>query len=430
MKTTTDSGPTALGRGSTRIAGTAAARPTQGFAAEVLLAGAIGRPGLAVARSLRRHGIRFVVVGDEPKGMIAASRYVQRYLKAPPPEAEPEAFVAAVLDAVSRHDVRLVMPMSDPALVLCNQHREALPPDTTLAAASSAAVRNVLDKRLNLETASRLGIPCPAEFKLESVEQLPELIDRLGFPMVLKNPGYHSPETSRALDFKWLIARDKRELETLVERHCTVGEFPLFQELVTGKLRNLCCFAASGTTVALHEYREIRRLAWEGNGVFREITPATPHLAEYAERLLRELRWDGVAQVAFIVRERDGDTRYMETNGRFWGSVEGSIRIGWDFPYWTYCYFAKGELPSPPPLEIGSRTCWHYGDLRLLAKRLRGLEPPVAPRPSKIRAVADYVTAFRPGVQSDVFRLDDPLPSLVEHWSGLRQAVARRIQSL
>jgi predicted ATP-grasp superfamily ATP-dependent carboligase len=404
------------------------ARSAQSFTAEVLLAGALDRPGLAVARSLSRHGIRFVVVGDEPKGMIAASRHVRRYLQAPAPWTDPDAFVNVVLDAVSRNDVRLVMPMSDAALVLCNQHREAFSPGTTLAAAPSPAVQNVLDKRLNLETASRLGIPCPVEFKLESLQQVPELIDRLGFPMVLKNSGYGSGAKSRAFDFKWLIAHNKRGLDTLLERHCTPREFPLFQEFVRGNVRNLCCFAASGRTVAMHEFRVIRQLAWEGNGVLREITAPTPHLAEYAERLLRDLRWDGVAQVAFIVRESDGDARYMETNGRYWGSVEGSIRIGWDFPYWTYRYFTKGEVPSPPPLEIGSRSCWHYGDLRLLAKRLQGREPPLAPRPSKFRAVVDYVTGFQPGIQSDVFRLDDPLPALVEHWSGLRPAVARRIR--
>jgi hypothetical protein len=134
-----------------------------------------------------------------------------------------------------------------------------------------------------------------------------------------------------------------------------------------------------------------------------------------------------VAHVAFIVRENDGEAPYMEINGRYWGSVEGSIRIGWDFPYWTYRYFTNGELPSPPPLEIGSKACWHYGDLRLLVMRLRGQEPPIAPRPGKTRAVLDYVTGFRPGIRSDVFRLDDPLPALVEHWSGIRQAVAWRI---
>ena len=73
--------------------------------------------------------------------MIAASRYVRRYINAPAPWDEPEAFVEVVLDAVARHDVRLVLPMSDAALVLCNQHREAFPPGTTLAESTFPSVR-------------------------------------------------------------------------------------------------------------------------------------------------------------------------------------------------------------------------------------------------------------------------------------------------
>lgn len=416
---------TAGGRAGERGRTLGIARGRRSAVAEVLLAGAIARPGLAVARSLGRRGIPFVVVGPEPRGMIASSRFVRSYVHAPLPEEDVDAFLAAVLDAVERYDVPLVMPMADGSLAACNLHRDRFPARTTLAAAPRGAVQNVLDKRLNLETARRLGIPCPADFELERVEQLPELIERLGFPMVLKNPGVRAGESRRRLGFKWLIARDPAELARLLE---TFGddELPLCQELVSGEVRNLCCFAAGGTILALHEYRSIRRLGWEGNGVLREITAPTPELVTYAERLLAELEWEGVAHLGFAVRA-DGDVRYMETNGRFWGSVEGSIRMGWDFPYWTYRYFRADDLPIPPPAAIGSRTCWHWGDLRLLSNRLHGTEPTVGPQTGRLRAIADYASAFRPGVHSDVFRLGDPLPALVEHGSGLAGAVRRRL---
>jgi predicted ATP-grasp superfamily ATP-dependent carboligase len=323
------------------------------------------------------------------------------------------------------------MPMTDAALLLCDRHRDEFPPGTTLAAAPSEAVRNVLDKPRNLATARGLGIPCPAQFELERIEQVPELIDRLGFPLVLKSPGYSSETGRPPAGFKWLVARDERELEDHLGRWCSSDAFPVLQELVVGTVRNLCCFAASGTIVALHEYRGIRRLDWEGNSVLREMTETTPALADYAGRLLGSLRWDGVAQIGFIVRDDDGDARYMETNGRFWGSVEGSIRVGWDFPLWTYRYFTAGKLPQPPPIMIGSKTCWRHGDLRLLAARLSGREAATPlPHPGRARAVADYVSGFRPGIRSDVFTLDDPLPSLVEHWTGVRQALARRLSPM
>jgi hypothetical protein len=68
--------------------------------AEVLLAGAIDRSGLAVVRSLGRHEVPFVVVGDEPAGMVAASRHVRDYVCSPPPQ-DADGFFATVLDAAA-----------------------------------------------------------------------------------------------------------------------------------------------------------------------------------------------------------------------------------------------------------------------------------------------------------------------------------------
>jgi predicted ATP-grasp superfamily ATP-dependent carboligase len=368
-----------------------------------------------------------VVLGSGPRDIVAASRHVRRYLPAPDPQDDPDGFLGAVLDACAEHDVGLVIPMEDTALAICSEHRDALPPGTGLAAASVGAVRDVLDKRQNLETARRLGVPLPAEFELERVEQAAEMVDLLGYPLVLKNPGLGPGASVRPHGFKWLIAHDENELQALLQEHCGDGRFPLFQQLVEGTVTNLCCFAVSGRIVAVHQYRSVRRMGWEGNSVLREVTASDPQLVTYAERLLGELSWDGVAQVAFIVRESDGASWYMETNGRFWGSIQGSVAIGWDFPYWTYRYFTHGELPKPPPLPVGSKTCWHFADLRLLRQRLRGIEPPVPPGPGKLRAVADYLTGFAPGVHSDVFALDDPLPGLVEHVGGIRQALGHRL---
>jgi len=179
-----------------------------------------------------------------------------------------------------------------------------------------------------------------------------------------------------------------------------------------------------GALAAVHEYRDIRRLG--GLSVFREVTLVSPRLRHYAESMLRELDWNGAAHLEFFVRE-DGDVRYMETNGRFWASIAGPIGAGWDFPYWTYQYFARGERPNAPPpsFRLGSRSRWHFGDLEALVGCLAGRDVPTEAGPGRLRAVVDYVSSFRPGVRSDVFRLDDPMPELVEHLTGARRGLAQ-----
>ena len=394
--------------------------------ASVLLAGGNDRSMLAAGRSLGRRGISFVAVGVAPRTMVAASRFVRPHIVGPGPSADDSgAYVDFLLDVVRGYGVEVVLPLTDRTLLACDRHRQAIESEARLAAPPSPAVRNVNDKRLNLRTARRLGIPCPDQFELATLDDVPSLIDHVGFPMVLKDPGPTAGGEPSPFDFNWLVAHDAHELNSYLKERCPPGAFPMFQRFVSGEVRNVCCFGVEGALAAIHEYRDIRRLG--GLSVFREVTRVSPRLREYAESMLRELDWNGAAHLEFFVREEDGDVRYMETNGRFWASIEGPIGAGWDFPYWTYRYFAHGERPHvpAPSFRLGCRSRWHYGDLEALVELLAGQDGPTRAGGGRLRAVVDYVSGFRPRVHSDVFRLDDPMPELVEHLRGARRGAVR-----
>ena len=382
---------------------------------------------LAAARSLSRHSVPFLVLGVDVRSMVGVSRVARPHVLGRTPDAreEPEEFVASIVDSVRRHDVDLVLPTTDRTIYACVRHREVIEDEAPLAAPPTRAVLNVLDKKLNLETAHRLGIPCPVQFMLERIEQVPALIEQLGFPIVLKNPGPAADGQRPRFHFRWLVAHDEAQLREYLDQHCPAGAFPIVQQLVTGTVRNVCCFAVEGEIVAIHEYISLRRSS--GYSVFREICPLRLDLRRYAEAMLRELRWTGVAHLGFFVRASDGDVRYMETNGRFWASLAGSVAAGWDFPYWTYDYFASGRRPEPRSLShgVGQRSRWLYGDLADLVSHLGGDHEPGGAGRSRTRAVADYLSGFKPGTHADVFRLDDPLPELVEHLRGARLAISR-----
>jgi hypothetical protein len=118
----------------------------------------------------------------------------------------------------------------------------------------------------------------------------------------------------------------------------------------------------------------------------------------------------------------------METNGRFWASIEGSVHAGWDFPYWTYEYFLHGKKPEPGPIKLGSRTCWHTGDVLALLKFIagRGENPTPGTTPGRLRATMQCLSGFWPGIHSDLFRCNDPLPAMMElrpYLNRLRDAV-------
>ena len=245
------------------------------------------------------------------------------------------------------------------------------------------------------------------------------MIKALGFPIVLKNPGFSFETGRNSFNFRVLYANNEKELRRLTEEHCRNGEYPLFQEYAVGEVHNLCCFAANGEVMAVHEYQSVRRCG--GQGVLRRVVEPVPELALYTKRLLRSMNWDGIAHVAFFITKDRKKVWYMEVNGRFWASTQGSTHAGWDFPYWVYEYFLHGQKPEPGPLRVGSMTCWHRGDLEALLGYFRGGPPPATgTRPGKTLAFLQYLSGFSPRIHSDVFRWDDPWPGIMEHVQYLK----------
>lgn len=383
---------------------------------EVLLTDGHTRAGLAVARSLSSHKISFLVLTVRKDCLAFYSSHVNHLLLVPSPENEPQAFLEYVLKVIQRYKIQLVIPIADRSILFFDLYRKYFEDRTKIAMANSRAIRNILDKRINLQLAKQIGISCPQQFEFKSSSQIPEMIKTLGFPIVIKNPGVSKDSAYRPFSFKVLYARNEEELRYHIAKHCQAGVYPLFQENVGGTIHNLCCFAIQGKIIALHEYVSIRRQ--EGQGVLRKIIKPTPNLAKHANNLLNALKWDGVAHIGFFVSKDQSAHWYMETNGRFWASTEGSIHAGWNFPYWVYNYFLHGKEPKPREIEIGSQTCWRAGDLQALMSYLinRGESPTTGTNPHKLKAIVQYLSGFLPGIHSDVFRWDDPFPAIMEHW--------------
>jgi predicted ATP-grasp superfamily ATP-dependent carboligase len=389
---------------------------------DVLLTDGHTRSTLAVARSLAHSGTSVVVLCPRPRSMALYSRDVKYAVPSPNPVSEPEAFAPFVLKLIQEHEIRLAVPMTDRALVLFERHRNDLERHTKLAMANSKALRRVLNKRENLELASELGVPCPRQFRLEDRRQIPEMIQALGFPIVIKRSGDPIEPGVPQFKPKVLYAFNEAELRLFIDQYCLNGEHPLFQECATGKVHDLCCFAARGELLAVHEYHAIRRS--NGSALLRKIVRPSLDLVEHTRNMLAALDWDGVAHVSFFVG-KNGEKWYMETNARFWASVEGSVYAGWDFPNWTYEYFLEGRKPEPGPITLGSATCWHTGDLLAMVKFVagKGETPTPGTTPGKLRAAWQFLSGFQPGIHSDIFRWHDPLPAIVELWPYCDRAV-------
>ena len=340
------------------------------------------RSSLAFARSLARSDVSFVLATELVRGgIVAASRSVNRLVLMPSVRHDPDGYAERLVGLIAETGARVVVPVNDATLRLVNDHRDAIEASGAVPAIGpEAGIRNILDKRAHLDTAKRLGIPCPVEFELTGQGEIPELIERLGFPMVLKRP------SAGKGSYKWLVVNDERELRSTLEGSHAAGIYPICQELVNGSVVGLYWAsrrkARFGRCIPLSQCVEARaRTCIDGS------SPTDPVIEDYARNFARELEWEGLGTFAFFVTP-NGDSEYMEMNGRMWGTLEGSIHAGWDMPMWrwsatspTACARASPRSGSEagvvgtPAISFTWRSCSQDGDRLSTFATCHGPEP-------------------------------------------------------
>lgn len=70
-------------------------------------------------------------------------------------------------------------------------------------------------------------------------------------------------------------------------------------------------------------------------------------LLETCERIVRFVKWNGVAHLDFLLEPSSGRMCLIDFNPRFWGTLSGSTLAGVNFPH-LYCLASKGmDFPVP-----------------------------------------------------------------------------------
>ena len=383
------------------------------------------RSTLAVVRSLGRAGHEVHVGSVRPKPLAGASRWAVGVVRLPPLDDEPGAYGEAVLEAVARLGIEVLVPMTDPSAGALLPLRDRIP-ETVVPFASTETYERVSDKGRLMTLARELGVPTPAEYvvaRVEDAEAGLEWAAGRDLPLVLK-PARSAVRTEAGVrTFGVSIGRSMEELRGLLHGYPPEAYPILVQDFVAGPGLGAFFLAHEGRVLARFAHRRLREKPPQGGvSVYRESVPLRADVEEYSVRLLEAVGWSGVAMVEFKERTTTGEPHLMEINGRFWGSLQLAVDAGVDFPRMLVAA-ALGESVEPAvTYRVGVRTRWLWGDVDHLlavllsnssARRLEGF-------PSRGGTLLRVLRPWWPGERLEVLRPGDPRPFLREslQWFG------------
>ena len=385
----------------------------------VLVTDGDSRAALALVRALGAAG-HWVAVGERTTpGIAQTSRYCAYRFEYPDPAKDEQGFVECVCKAIDELQIDVLLPVADISTMALTGVRDRLPACCRLPFAPAETILKAADKVGVLKAAMRLGVPIPKTVVVERPDALPASID-LPFPLVIK-PARSRVRTSTG----WIscsvsyAATPEALAKQVSERR--PEEFPLaLQEKIVGPGVGVFLCYNAGAPIALFAHRRLREKPPSGGvSVLSESVPMSPAAQRYAEQILADLGWQGVAMVEFKHDERDGIPKLMEITGRVWGSLPLAIDAGVDFPN-ILLSTLNGKAPKTlPAYRVGVRNRWFWGDVDSLLIELGGAGTIRTPGlRGRLQALAHFLPLWSRDLHYENPKWDDLRPWLHEtrHW--------------
>lgn len=391
-----------------RMVGTAESRP-----GAVVIGG--DYQGLAIARSLGRHGVPVVVLDDE-RSISRVSRYVQRVVRVPSLRDE-RATIAYLQQMAHRYGLGgwVLFPTRDETVAALSRYRAQLS-TYRVPTPPWCSVEPAWDKRGTYHLADQLGIPVPRTWRPRSEADLAALVPQLPLvvkPAIKEHFVYATRAKAWRADTVDELYHRYHQAAAVVEQ----GEV-MVQELVSGggsEQFAYCTFFKDGRSIASMTVRRTRQHPPEfGRASTFVETVAMPELRALSERFLRAIDYYGLVELEYKRDPCSGQMKLLDVNARTWGYHSLGQRAGVDFPWLLYadqCALPVTEAHAKP----GIGWVRLVTDLPTVAVELRRRSlSPLA-----------YLRSLTHIHTEAVFATDDPLPFALE-WAMVPYLALKR----
>jgi len=359
------------------------------------------RTSLCVIRSLGRRGIEVNVLKKKNTASITMgelSKYCKGVIYYKSGENN-------WLESVNQRTV--LIPMSEASIGYFSKKKEDLKRRIRLLIPDFESFELARNKDKLLRLSIKIGCPVPQSFFVNNLREVNKLKDEVNYPCIIK------VRNEERIEFcnRYIKVNTREEFVDSYLKVHKIQELPLIQEYIEGEpVGFFALYDEKSKVKAVFAHRRLRESRPTGGpSTFCEgINYNYRNIGKYGLKLLKALKWKGVAMVEFRIDKRDNVPKLMEVNPRFWGSTPLAIHSGVDFPYLLYKLACREEFPQIFKYKIGKKVRFLYADLhsfRLYVKYLK--------RKRRFSFICRFLRDFlNPSIKEGLFEWDD-LPSSI-----------------
>jgi predicted ATP-grasp superfamily ATP-dependent carboligase len=388
---------------------------------------------VAAARSLGRVGVPVYALAEDRFAPLALSRYVRKAISWSTSGGEhPDVLI----ESIRRIGKRLGGPVvalatDDEAAVLLAARRADLSDIFLLPPVEPTIPLLLADKQGLHELCRTHAVPSPETVTVCSIQQLRAAVDRLGLPVVVKNPAPWSRLVAPVVGSTRTL-RDQADLSAAEQalRLTPQGRLLVQEYLPAAQCSRARDAAGAAADWIAHVYcpigdgpplvfTGIKLRSWpEGGGVTtRGISAAHPELAAMTAEFCRAIGFRGVADLDWRRDERDGRLKLVDFNPRVGAQFQlFRTTTGVDVVRALYLDLTGHACPRGTQIDGRELVVEHLDALAAVSARLRhrpGSGPLHAPFPNPARRETAWLA------------WDDPLPSAAATLRFASAAVSR-----
>jgi predicted ATP-grasp superfamily ATP-dependent carboligase len=251
-------------------------------------------------------GHRVELVSSNPLCLGRFSRFVSRVHRAPASGADPDSYLAAVIDIAGARRIDALIPVHEQAYLFAAA-RQKLPAGLGIALADFAAFEQVQSKASFATLLTQLGVPQP---KTEIVRSADEFTAARPYPFFVKAAfGTASAGVWRVGDAQ---ARDALLLQ--LQQQNAFADGLLVQAAVMGSLERTQAVFDHGRLVASHIYRQV--VEGPGGGDVLKISVVDAQVRNTVAQIGEALAWHGALSFDYIREDATGTPHFIDANPR------------------------------------------------------------------------------------------------------------------
>ncbi len=237
--------------------------------------------------------------------------------------------------AIKKSNADILMPVGEPAILFVSNYSRILKRLTATTDTPLPDIFNIaVNKWLLVNLMEEYNIPHPSAILYTADEIFKQKLTKLVFPVLLKPTCQSGGRNIQYFDTPAAL------LDFLTENQGFSRQY-IVQSFIYGRDLGCNVLCHNGEILAYTIQKSIipgsRRFAPMEGMVFVK----DEQVFDVISRLMSIMKWSGVANIDLRYDEQDKQVKVLEVNGRYWGSLLGSLVAGVNFPYLA-CLAALG----------------------------------------------------------------------------------------